>query len=313
MIESSSLRIGTRGSPLALVQAHEVRQRLAARHPGLAAEGAIEIVVIRTTGDAILDRPLTEIGGKNLFTKEIDDALLDGRIDLAVHSMKDVPTWLPDGMVLPTILPREDPRDAFISLLHRDLAAMPAGATVGTASLRRRAQILYRFPHLKVVSLRGNVQTRLRKLRDGTVDATLLAMAGLNRLGLTDAAHDPIAHDDMLPAPAQGAIGIAARGRDRRVLDYLAPIDCATSTLCVAAERALLKTLDGSCRTPIGALAEIDGQLRLRGNITKPDGSGMIAVERRIDTSDPAEARRAGADAGAELKSRGGPDYMVAG
>ena len=205
------LKIGTRGSPLALAQAREVADRLAAVHGDLAAPGAIESVVIKTTGDKVQDRPLSEIGGKGLFTKEIDEALLSGTIDLAVHSMKDVPTWLPDGVSFPCLLPREDPRDALFAKGHGRLAELPSGAVVGTAALRRQAQILALRPDLKVVPIRGNVATRLRKLAEGQVDATLLAVAGLRRLAMAERITATLSADEMLPAVAQGAIGIAWR------------------------------------------------------------------------------------------------------
>lgn len=296
------LRIGTRGSPLALAQAHQTRDRLMAAHPHLRAPGAIEIVVIKTTGDRILDRTLAEAGGKGLFTKEIEEALAAGAVDLAVHSMKDVPTWLPDGLAVTCLLPREDPRDAFFSRDGTGLDALPAGAVVGTASLRRQAQVLARRPDLRVVPLRGNVQTRLRKLTEGAVDATLLALAGLRRLGLADRATAVLEPEVMLPAVAQGAIGIETRIGDDRVNALLAPLNCARTALCVAAERALLAVLDGSCRTPIAALArlEADGRLRLDGLVASPDGT---RVHRTTRTGDPAEAVRLGRDAGAELRS----------
>ncbi|WP_404423184.1 hydroxymethylbilane synthase [Thalassospira australica] len=312
--DTVKLRIGTRGSPLALAQAHEVRDELAKAHPEFAAEGAIAITVITTTGDRILDRALSEVGGKGLFTKEIDDALLGGDIDLAVHSMKDVPTILPDGMVLPTILPREDVRDAFISLKYKSFAEMPAGSVIGSASLRRQAMILNKYPELKVITFRGNVQTRLRKLEEGQVDATLLAMAGLNRLGRPDVATAAIPEDDMLPAVAQGAIGITIREDDVRTRKWISILNCPASTIRVAAERAALRALDGSCRTPIAALAEYlpDGKMRLRVTIVRPDGSERLDTERLIDNPDLTNAAAAGTDAGNELKARGGPDFISA-
>jgi len=310
--DTAKLRIGTRGSPLAIAQAHEVRDKLAKAHPELAAEGAIAITVITTTGDKILDRALSEIGGKGLFTKEIDDALMGGEIDLAVHSMKDVPTVLPDGMILPTILAREDVRDAFISLKYKSFAEMPAGSVIGSASLRRQAMILNKYPDLKVVTFRGNVQTRLRKLEEGQVDATLLAMAGLNRLGRPEVATAPISEDDMLPAVAQGAIGITIRENDNQTLDWLSALNCPASAIRVAAERAALRALDGSCRTPIAALAEYlpDGKMRLRVSIVRPDGSERLDTERLIDDPDIASAADAGTDAGNELKERGGSNFI---
>lgn len=305
---TTTLRIGTRGSPLALAQTHEVRGRLAAAHPALAAPGAIEIVVIKTTGDMVLDRPLAEIGGKGLFTKEIDEAMLDGRIDLAVHSMKDVPTVLPDGIVLPCVLPREDPRDAFLCLNAASLAELAAGAVIGTASLRRGAQILHRRPDLKVVPLRGNVQTRMRRLEEGVVDATLLAMAGLRRLGLAEHATAAFAPEELLPAVAQGAIGITCRGEDETAHRVLAPLDCAESHARVVAERAFLAVLDGSCRTPIAGLAEIaGGAMAFRGLIIRPDGGECHRTSR---AGPVAEAVAMGRDAGEELLSRAGPGFF---
>ncbi|MCK5167716.1 MAG: hydroxymethylbilane synthase, partial [Rhodospirillaceae bacterium] len=215
------LRIGTRGSPLAMAQAHETRDKLKAQFPELASDDAVEIIVIKTTGDAILDRPLADIGGKGLFTKEIDDAMLDGDIDIAVHSMKDVPTLLPDGIHLPCMLERRDVRDAFISNKTERLWDLPIGAVVGTASLRRQALILNRRPDLKVVTFRGNVQTRLKKLGNGDVDATMLALAGLKRLGMEDVVTEAISTEEFLPAPGQGAIGITCCVNDERANDFL--------------------------------------------------------------------------------------------
>lgn len=308
MTETTPLRIGTRGSPLALAQAHEVQARLVAAHPDLARPGAIDIVVIKTTGDMVLDRTLAAIGGKGLFTKEIDEAQLEGRIDIAVHSMKDVPTVLPDGLVLPCILEREDTRDAFLSLKANRLADLPAGAVIGTASLRRGAQILYRHPHLKVEPLRGNVQTRMRKLEEGVVDATLLAMAGLRRLNLADRISSALETEDMLPAVAQGAIGITCRADDRTALSRLAPLDHADSHIRVLAERAFLAVLDGSCRTPIGGLAELSGgHLTFRGLVIRPDGSQ--AHEIRLEGR-RAEAEAMGRAAGEDLLGRCGPGFF---
>ncbi len=309
MSDQPKVVIGTRGSPLALAQAHETRERLQAAHEELRADGAIEIEVIKTTGDMILDRPLSEIGGKGLFTKEIDDAQLNGRIDIAVHSMKDVPTWLPDGICLPCILPREDVRDVFISNKAKTLADLPKGAVVGSASLRRQAQIKAKYPHLEVVTFRGNVQSRLRKLEEGIVDATLLANAGLRRLKMEDVITSVISDDDMLPAVAQGAIGISCRAGDEKMIEYLKPLNCEKSTRRVEAERALLRVLDGSCRTPIAALAEIDGEeLVLRGMIAKPDGSEVLENKMRAPL-DQAEAL--GIKAGEDLKTRAGDDFLA--
>jgi hydroxymethylbilane synthase len=271
-------------------------------------EAAFEVVPIKTTGDRVLDRPLSEIGGKGLFTKEIEDALYDGRIDLAVHSMKDMPTVLPEGLVLTCYLPREDERDAFVSPRHESIAALPEGAVVGSSSLRRRAQLLHRRPDLKLVEFRGNVQTRLKKLEDGVAEATFLAVAGLRRLEMPDVARSPVAPEDMLPAVAQGAIGIEQREGDETVSGLLAALNCATTTTRLAAERAFLAGLDGSCRTPIGGLALLEGdRLHLRGEIIRPDGSERHATEREGPASDAAAM---GADAAAELRARGGPDFF---
>ncbi|PWR03490.1 hydroxymethylbilane synthase [Meridianimarinicoccus roseus] len=270
------LRIGTRGSPLALAQAHETRDRLAAAFD-LPAE-AFVIEVIKTTGDRVLDRPLKEIGGKGLFTREIEDAMLEGRIDIAVHSMKDMPTLQPTGLVLDCYLPREDVRDAFVSHDVAGLADLPQGAVVGSSSLRRRAQLAHRRPDLTLVEFRGNVQTRMQKLADGVAVATFLAMAGLRRLGMTDVARGAIAPEDMLPAVAQGAIGIERRAEDTRAGAMLEAIHDGPTGQRLAAERAYLARLDGSCETPIAGLAELDGgTLRLRGEILRTDGSDALS------------------------------------
>lgn len=301
-----ALKIGTRGSPLALVQANEVRDRLTAQHDGL----DVEIVVIRTTGDRVQDRTLAAIGGKGLFTKEIEEALFDGSIDIAVHSMKDVETVLPDGLGISTLLPREDPRDAFISDKADSLADLPGGAVVGTASLRRQAQVRMLRPDLKVQPIRGNVETRLRKLRDGEADATMLAYAGLLRLGMAETATCVMEAEEMLPAVAQGAIGIEGRKDDTATLDLLAAIHDRETAQRVAAERALLAALDGSCRTPIAALAELsDGTaLSLRGLVASPDGAVSYTVSRRGLASDAAAMGR---DAGEELRALAGPDIFA--
>ncbi len=300
------LKIGTRGSPLALAQAHETRDRLMAVH-GLP-EAAFLIAVIKTTGDRVTDRSLSEIGGKGLFTKEIEEALLAGEIDIAVHSMKDMPTVLPTGLTIPCLLPREDVRDAFVSLTHASLDALPEGAVVGTSSLRRRAQLLHRRPDLRVVEFRGNVQTRLRKLADGVAQATFLACAGLRRLGQGDTIRTAISPDEMLPAVAQGAIGIETRADDPATQTLLAPIHDTPTATRLAAERAFLAALDGSCQTPIGGLGEIDGaELRFRGEIIRPDGSVCLRTERRGPL---ASADILGADAAAELRSRAGPGFF---
>lgn len=277
---SAPLRIGTRGSPLALAQAHETRDRLMTAH-GLPLE-AFEIVVIKVTGDQIQDKALREIGGKGLFTREIEDALLAGGIDIAVHSMKDMPVLQPHGLVLDCYLPREDVRDAFVSTQVARIADLPQGATVGSSSLRRRAQLAHRRPDLTLVEFRGNVQTRLKKLEEGVAVATFLAMAGLNRLGRSEVARGAIEPDEMLPAVAQGAIGIERRGNDAPVQSLLDAIHHRDTGLRLAAERQFLATLDGSCETPIAGLALLEGdQLWLRGEILRPDGSEVLRGERR--------------------------------
>ncbi len=276
--QAAPLRIGTRGSPLALAQAHETRARLMAAWS--LPEDAFEVVAIKTTGDRVQDRSLSEIGGKGLFTREIEDALLAVDIDIAVHSMKDMPTLQPDGLSLDCHLPREDPRDAFITLDGRALADMPVGAVIGTSSLRRRAQIAVRRPDLDIVEFRGNLQTRMAKLRDGVADATFLAMAGLNRLHMTDVLRHPTDPADMLPALAQGAIGIERRAGDTRIAEILAAIHDPDTGLRLACERAFLKTLDGSCETPIAGLATLDGNtLHFRGEILRPDGSDVLTAQ----------------------------------
>ncbi len=305
------VRIGTRGSRLALVQTHEVRDRLIAAHPELAEEGAVEVVVIKTTGDRITDRALAEIGGKGLFTREIDEAMLDRRIDLAVHSMKDVPTWLPDEIDLGCLLPREDPRDVFICPKADGLDKLPPGAVVGTASLRRQAQVLGRRPDLRVVVFRGNVESRMRKLADGEVDATLLALAGLKRLGMAAAATAVLEPEVMLPAVGQGAVGVTCRAGDESALAWLAALDDPATAACVAAERGFLEVLDGSCRTPIAALATLDGDatLEFRGLVAREDGSRVLTVDRQ---GNPDSAVDLGREAGRDLRGRAGPGFIEA-
>jgi hydroxymethylbilane synthase len=294
------LRIGTRGSPLALAQAHETRARLMAAHD--LPEAAFEIVVIKVTGDAIQDRPLKEIGGKGLFTREIEQAMLDGGIDIAVHSMKDMPVEQPGGLILDCYLPREDPRDAFVSLTVGGLDDLQPGQVVGSSSLRRRAQMLNKRPDLRVVEFRGNVQTRLKKLADGVADCTFLAEAGLNRLGMADLKRTPVAPEVMLPAVAQGAIGIERRCDDARVADMLAAIHDTPTGQRLAAERSFLATLDGSCETPIAGLALLeDGEIWLRGEILRPDGSESLVDEGRAPIADGAAL---GADVARRLLDR---------
>jgi hydroxymethylbilane synthase len=304
----SSLVIGTRGSPLALAQANQVRDRLAVAH-ALDVD-AITLEVIRTTGDRISDRPLTEAGGKGLFTKEIEEALIAGAIDLAVHSAKDMPTILPPGLRIAGVLEREDARDVFISRKAKTLAELPRGARVGTASLRRQALVKQLRPDLIVVPMRGNVETRLRKLDAGEVDATVLALAGLKRLGLADAASVVLPVEEFLPAVGQGIIAIEARGDDERALDLVLAVSHAATAAALTAERAFLAVLEGSCRTPIAGYATVaGGQLAFRGLIAKPDGSEVIETQRHGAVT---AAVRLGAEAGRELKERAGADFFAA-
>ncbi|MDX1401389.1 MAG: hydroxymethylbilane synthase [Kiloniellales bacterium] len=302
------LRIGTRGSPLALAQAQETKARLGRVHRELRVEGAIEIVVIKTTGDKIQDRALMEIGGKGLFTKEIEEALLEDRIDIAVHSMKDMPTVLPAGLAIPCILEREDPRDAWFSRDGKGLADLAGGAVVGTASLRRQAQIKHHRPDLKVVTLRGNVGTRLMKLERGEVDATILALAGLNRLGKADLATAVMSREEMLPAVAQGAIGLEVRLDDTGTKELIQPLNHADSAICVAAERALLAELDGSCRTPIAAFAELKegGLISISSLVAAPDGSRIFT-----DLREGKDGEEVGRASGRILKEKAGSAFFA--
>lgn len=279
MNEKTQIRIGTRGSQLALAQASEVRARLMAAHD--MTEADFEIVVMSTAGDRILDRPLSEVGGKGLFTQEIEEALLDDRIDLAVHSSKDMATAIPKGLHISAFLPREDVRDAFVGRTAKTIAELPEGAVVGSASLRRQAMLKRLRPDLQLVILRGNVQTRLRKLEAGDVDATLLAIAGLNRLGLSHAATDILSTEAFLPAPGQGAICIESRVGHARIDGLIAAIDHGETHSALRAERGFLAELDGSCRTPIAAHATLaDGTITLQGMILTPDGSRMHQTTR---------------------------------
>lgn len=300
------IRIGTRGSALALAQAHEVKGRLMAAH-GLP-ETAFEIVIIKTTGDMILDRPLSEVGGKGLFTKEIEEALFEKRIDLAVHSMKDMQTALPDGLTIGATLPREDVRDAFISLKHKSFDSLPQGAVVGTSSLRRQAQIKRIRPDLQIVGFRGNVQTRLTKLRDEVAEATFLACAGLRRLGLADHITDAVPVERMLPAVAQGAIGIEICVDDEDTAKIIAPLDDQATSLCVTAERAFLGTLEGSCRTPIAGLARLEGgTLTFKGETLSPDGTRHVVSSKTGPASSAADLGVTVAD---DILSRGGREVL---
>ncbi len=307
-MQSKLIKIGTRGSKLALAQAYETRNRLMAAH-GLA-EDDFEIAVIKTTGDRILDRPLSEAGGKGLFTKEIEEALIDGRIDLAVHSSKDMPTFLPEGLELACFLPREDVRDAFISRKYKSLAELPAGAVVGTSSLRRQAMVKRLRPDLEVITYRGNVQRRLEKLDEGVADATLLACAGLKRLGDEAVITAPIAVDEFLPAVGQGAITIESRIGDERIAGLLAAIHHEPTAKALACERAFLRLLDGSCRTPIAGLAEVDGdRLTFSGLVLMPDGSEAYDIT-MVGSADEAEA--IGMNAANKLKEKAGDAFFAA-
>jgi hydroxymethylbilane synthase len=301
------LRLGTRGSKLALTQAGLVRDALGAAVPALAAPDAIEIVAIRTTGDVIQDRPLAEAGGKGLFVKEIEEALLTRRIDAAVHSMKDMPVLQPTRLEIVAFLPREDARDVLIAGATKRIADLKRGAVVGTSALRRKAQLLHLRPDLEIVNLRGNVDTRIAKREAGVVEATLLALAGLKRLGIAHVG-TPVPEEEILPAVGQGAVCIECRADDARTRAWLAAIDHRPTAVCVAAEHAMLAVLDGSCRTPIAGHAVLSGDsLRLRGLIVKPDGSELLATERQGTAAD---AEAMGRDAGLELKRRGGPGFL---
>lgn len=309
---ANPLKIGTRGSPLALAQAHETRRRLMDAFD--LPESAFEVVVVHTTGDdSVLiaaDRPLKEIGNKGLFTKEIEEQLLAGDIDIAVHSSKDLPVEQPEGLVVDCFLPRENTADAFVSLKYKSIADLPERATVGTSSLRRRAQLLARRPDLNVVDFRGNVQTRLKKLGDGVADATFLAMAGLNRMNMSDVPATEIAPEDMLPAVAQGAIGIERRVDDDTTAHMLAALHDTETGQRLAAERAFLARLDGSCQTPIAALATLEGDtLRLRGEILRPDGSTSYTDDVSGKIEDGAEIGRTMAD---KLLAQAGPGFFDA-
>lgn len=303
---SAPLNIGTRGSPLALAQAYETRSRLMAAFD--LPEAAFEIVVIKTTGDKIIDRPLKEIGGKGLFTREIEQDMLSGKIDIAVHSMKDMPVLQPEGLMLDTYLPREDVRDAFIALDGGKLADLPEGATVGTSSLRRKAQLLNYRPDLNIVEFRGNLQTRLKKLGDGVAEATFLAMAGLRRLKMDDVPRTPIEVTEMLPAVAQGAIGIERRVDDMRAAQMLEAIHDGPTGQRLQAERAFLAALDGSCETPIGGLAILDGgTVKLRGEILRVDGSEVLRDAGDAPIEDGAEL---GTHLAKNLRSQAPDDFF---
>ena len=303
---SAPLRIGTRGSPLALAQAHETRKRLAEALN--ASEDSFEIVVISTSGDRILDRPLKEVGGKGLFTREIEQEMLDRKIDIAVHSMKDMPVEQPDGLTLGCYLPREDVRDAFVSSDFKNVSDLPSGSKVGTSSLRRTAQLKFARPDLEVVEFRGNVQTRLKKLKDGVASCTFLAMAGLNRLGLGDVAQSVINPNEMLPAIAQGAIGIEWREADKKITDILRKIHHEETEQRLNAERAFLAELDGSCQTPIAGLATIEGSsLKFTGQVLRTDGSESIYETASCNIEDGPELGREMAQ---KILAQAGPNFF---
>jgi hydroxymethylbilane synthase len=303
----TALRIGTRGSPLALAQARETRDRLAAQFPELAEPGATEIVPIRTTGDRLAHSALGEPGGKGLFVKEIEEALLDRAIDVAVHSMKDVPIRLPPGLTIAAVLPREDPREALLANGAAGIAGLPFRALVGTSSARRRAQLLHRRPDLKFTALRGNVDTRLRKIAAGEAAATVLAVAGLNRLGAAGS-FAVLGIDEMLPALCQGAIGLECREDDHRTRRLVAAISDPPTATCIAAERAVLLAVDGSCALPLAGLAQLDaGNVSVRGAVLRPDGTHPITAER---VGPAISASALGQAVGDELRNRAGPKYF---
>lgn len=301
------IRIGTRGSILALAQANDVARRLKEAH-GLG-DKDVSIVEIHTSGDRIQDRPLSEVGGKGLFTKEIEQALFDNRIDVAVHSLKDVETEPPVGTELVAVLEREDVREVFISRKYGALGEMPAGAKLGTSSLRRRSQAKVANPGIELVDFRGNVQTRLKKLAAGVADATFLARAGLNRLGHWEDYFHVVSVDDMLPAVAQGAVALQIRSDDAQARRLCETLDHSATAVCVHAERAFLRRLDGSCRTPIAGLGELggDGSFRFRGEILSIDGTRSLKAERAGASG---EASALAAEAGEELLAAAGGDFF---
>ena len=305
-MQTKPFRIGTRGSPLAMAQTHETRDRLAAAH-GLPPE-MFEIVILSTKGDRITDRSLAEIGGKGLFTEELEEQLLSGDLDFAVHSSKDMPTKLPDGLFLSAFLPREDIRDAFVGRSAERLADLPQGATVGSSSLRRQALIRRLRPDIDVITYRGQVETRLRKLAEGQVDGTLLAFAGLKRLGMEHVPTELLDPEEFPPAPAQGAICVEARIGDDRINTLLAAIDDHRTHEAVSCERGFLATLDGSCRTPIAGYAQSDGtHIRFAGMILTPDGTTCHQIE--IDGR-ATDAERLGQEAGERIRAKAGPGFF---
>ncbi|MDX0483421.1 hydroxymethylbilane synthase [Sinorhizobium medicae] len=306
-MQTKPFRIGTRGSPLALAQTHETRDRLAAAH-GLPVE-MFEIVTLSTKGDRITDRSLAEIGGKGLFTEELEQQLLSGDLDFAVHSSKDMTTKLPDGLFLSAFLPREDVRDAFVGRSATRLAELPQGATVGSSSLRRQALIRRLRPDVNVITYRGQVETRLRKLAEGQVDGTLLAYAGLRRLGMAHVPTELLDPESFPPAPAQGAICIEARLGDDRINSLLSAVDDPRTHEAVSCERGFLATLDGSCRTPIAGYAQSDGaRIRFSGMILTPDGTTCHRIE--IDGR-TADAAALGREAGERIRAKAGPEFFL--
>ena len=304
--DRAEIRIATRGSPLALWQAEHVAARLEALHPGL----RVSLLTMKTRGDKMLDAPLAKVGGKGLFVKELEIGLLDGRADLAVHSLKDVPVEFPDGLELALVMEREDPRDAFVSNRFDSLAAMPAGALVGTSSLRRQTQVRERYPELRVDWLRGNVNTRLAKLDAGDYDAIILAASGLQRLGFHERIRTPIAPEECLPAIGQGVLGIEIRSDDDGLRELIAPLAHPETTLRVTAERAMNQTLNGGCQVPIAGYAELDGeQLHLRGLVGQPDGSEILRDEIRGSS---AQAHALGVELANRLLARGADRILAA-
>jgi hydroxymethylbilane synthase len=310
MSDQKPIRIGTRGSPLALAQAHEVQEKLCATKSLMTMKSIPVIKTIKTTGDIVLDRPLKEIGGKGLFSKEIDEALICNKIDIAVHSMKDLETLIPSGIILAATMEREDPRDVFISQLAASLDDLPPGSTIGTSSLRRQAQILNRRPDIVVKPFRGNVQTRMKKIEDGEVDATLLALAGLKRLKIADMTMEILNPEIILPAVAQGAIGITCRAEDTNTLAMLKALNHTPTWRRITAERAMLAALDGSCRTPIGGLANIglDGTLSLKGMLANEDGSKIFTA---LKVGPVEEAEAIGNNVGMELRRLAGTELPI--
>ena len=308
------IRIGTRGSQLALVQTRHVQALLAAAH-GVAAEEVdtlLPIEVIKTSGDRIQDRPLNQIGGKGLFTKEIEEAMIEKSIDIAVHSMKDMPTVLPDGLCLTAVLEREDPRDAFIGREVETIADLPAGAVIGSTSLRRQAQIKALRPDLEVITYRGNVDTRLRKLKAGEVDGTLLAVAGLNRLGLQQEISSYIPEDMLVPAVAQGAVTIEARSDDDFAREHLQPLNHHVTEFCTAIERAFMKELDGSCRTPLAGFARyLDARkVRFDGRVLMPEGNIQFDCDGEAEVATLPDCESWGCALGQELRGKAGVGFF---